>query len=87
MSAMLSLECGNEWTHKVERYQAIMSQHGIPARHESAFVELVETGDVGHDATGFLADFERSRPYQDAVEEAFALRVGDLQAAIRSLAP
>jgi hypothetical protein len=72
-------------TDKGANYLRIMRQHGVPEIHFVAFVELVETGEVTCDDLGFCQLFETSPTCQQAVEEAFAFRVGELQRAIRAL--
>lgn len=69
----------------LKKYGPILKKYRIAARFHTAFAEFVETGEVTSGDRAFLDLFEADTAYQQAVEKAFALRIGNLRAALKAL--
>jgi hypothetical protein len=69
----------------LKSYSAILKKYKIAARFHVAFAEFVESGEVISGDRAFLDLFEKDAACQQAVEKAFALRIGNLRAALRAV--
>ena len=72
----------SHWDIEARKYGDVFAQFNTPAKFHAYFAEFVETGEALRE---FIDYFDTDKACQQAVERAFALRVGALREAIRAL--